>query len=856
MKLLTKITDPGCRLCKLHQGTDYVCESGFFAGAVKKGTTMVVGKMPNSDTYQQSLEEDLAEAGLEPLDLYYTAALKCRSFEMSDGRADLKACKVYLEREIAAIKPKWILAMGNEALSATTGHSGIMKYRGRVIDRLDVSVFPTISPASVRRNPGQRQAYLADLRLFVAQVYAKSAKVPKPDILVVDTKAKVQELRELLQTADLISYDIETAGRDEFDPHGRIVCLAGTIEREEYIPIWDKEETVTKTWVLPLYHPQSPWKTQWKSLLKYLAPDLSGIKKQVAHNGKFDARWLRQFGVPMEVTFDTMLCAHILDENRQKGLKPQAASRLGVAPWAIETRDLYSTQLEQVLEYCALDTWYTYHIYRDMKPELLSQPRLTRVYTKVTMPANKVYIKAEGRGVWMDRERITERGKIAKDMVTEIESQLMQWIPDEIPVLGKGKKQKPAEVNFNPSNFARWWLFEHLGLPILGRGKMKDDGGEGDPSMKEAYMLELKQYHEVPAIMLKRTQWVKICQFLEAYDEILDENDRIHTNFKLAGTVTGRTSSGKADEEKITGRAGDLRGINLQQVPRDPFVRGLFGAAPGYTFIEADFSQVELRIAAFLSRDHTMLRLYQTGQDIHRATASWVLGVPASRVTGDDRKKAKAVNFGFVYGMGAPKFVDTAFEKYELIFTLDQAKDIRRAFFDQFSGLNAWHARQRRLVHTNARVQSPIGRVRHLPDIRSGDRKVQGEAERQAINSPVQSFGSDMMLLSMAMIDDEFQSRQLDAHIIGTVHDAALVEARDDCVGEVMQIMKSNMEDKLIDSLRRKFAVRLDVPVIGDLKVGGWWGDAQEVPGDIVFDDQKLARWLKTTELGRIKVSA
>lgn len=846
MKFLTKIADHGCRLCKLHQGTDYVCEPGFFAGAVKKGTTMVVGRMPNSDTYQRDLEDDLAEAGLEPMDLYYTAALKCRSFEMNAGRGDLKACKTYLEREIAAIKPKWILAMGNEALTATTGHSGIMKYRGRVIDRLDVSVFPTISPASVRRNPGQRQAYLADLRLFVAQVYAKSAKVPKPDIFVVDTHAKVQELREMLQSADLISYDIETAGRDEFDPAGRIVCLAGTID------VGDE----TKTWVLPLYHPQSPWKTQWKSLLKYLAKDLSGIKKQVAHNGKFDARWLRQFGVPMEVTFDTMLCAHILDENRQKGLKPQAASRLGVAPWAIETKDLYSTPLAQVLEYCALDTYYTYHIYRDMKPELLAQPRLTRVYTKVTLPANKVYIKAEGRGVWMDRERITERGKIAQDMVKEIESQLMKWVPDEIPVLGKGKKQKPAEVNFNPSNFARWWLFEHLGLPVLGRGKMKDDGSEGDPSMKEAYMLELKQYHEVPAIMLKRTQWVKICQFLEAYDEILDENDRIHTNFKLAGTVTGRTSSGKADEEKITGRAGDLRGINLQQVPRDPFVRGLFGAAPGYTFIEADFSQVELRIAAFLSRDRTMLRLYQTGQDIHRATASWVLGVPASRVTSDDRKKAKAVNFGFVYGMGAPKFVTTAFEKYELIFSLDQAKDIRKAFFNQFSGLLAWHARQRRLVHTNARVQSPIGRVRHLPDIRSTDKKVQGEAERQAINSPVQSFGSDMMLMAMAMIDAEFTKQGLDAHIIGTVHDAGLVEARDDCVDEAMRVMKSCMEDRLIDSLRRKFAVRLDVPIIADLKVGSHWGDAQEVPGDIVFEPRKLRMWLWETDLGRQKVTA
>jgi DNA polymerase-1 len=150
--------------------------------------------------------------------------------------------------------------------------------------------------------------------------------------------------------------------------------------------------------------------------------------------------------------------------------------------------------------------------------------------------------------------------------------------------------------------------------------------------VKEEVMQHLRMEHPHPVIdlLMERSKWQKYCSaFLSSYGELLDDNDRIHTTFKLYGTVTGRLSSGKSEAEKITSRA-PIRGVNLQQVPRDPFIRSLFGSAPGYTFVEADFSQVELRVVAFLSRDRTMLHLYNTGQDIHRATAAWVLGIAES----------------------------------------------------------------------------------------------------------------------------------------------------------------------------------------------------------------------------------
>jgi DNA polymerase I-like protein with 3'-5' exonuclease and polymerase domains len=388
-------------------------------------------------------------------------------------------------------------------------------------------------------------------------------------------------------------------------------------------------------------------------------------------------------------------------------------------------------------------------------------------------------------------------------------------------------------------------LFNHLGLDVISRGKNKPDGSPGDPSMAEDVMLELKGEHPVIDLMLERVSYQKILSsFFKPYAELYDENHRIHTNFKMAGTVTGRLSSGKADEDKVSTPRGKLRGVNLQQVPRDPFVRGVFGTPHGYHFVEADYSQIELRLVAFTSRDETMLHLYSIGADIHKATAATVLGIPESRITSDERKKAKAVNFGFVYGMGWKKFIETAFLKYGAVFTEEEAKAVRRAYFEHFSGLPRWHERQRRLVRKYGRVQSAIGRVRHLPDIYSPDPGVQAEAERQAINSPIQALGSDMAVVSMVEINRIFRKKNIQAHCLGLVHDAINYEVKDEHVPLALPIIKNTMED--VSLIYRKFGTHLDVPIIADVKLGTHWGGANEMEPEEVLDfnwDAWLAKY-------------
>lgn len=811
---------------------------------------MVVSKMANSRNYQNDLELELAEMGLKK-GIFFTQAIKCRTFDQNASNADIKACRTYLDQEIERVQPKFILALGNEALLATVGRSGITKYRGKVFDHPSgAKVLATISPASVKRNPGQRPGYMADLRLFSNLVLGRSSGIAKPNYSVIDTREKLDKLKRILSMTDDFYWDVETVS-DYYKSDGRLVSLSATCI------INTKSGPKRFVFALPLYHPESPWRSKWRAVLKYLKPELEGIKKVTAHNGMYDTKWLRWLGIDIRFTFDTMLAIHLLNENVQKGLKPQAQARLGVEPWGIDTRNLLEKPLDAILEYNVLDTWYMYHIKQQIKQELKEQPRIARVFKYIMMDGANDLIGSEMRGVWLDVDRLNERTPIVRGKLGDIEDKILQeaglgldrdhlYKPGESawdsvedwPIQKILKTRGPvyAEPNFNASKFARWMLFDHLGLPILERGKDKQDGSPGDPSMAEGVMLQLKDRHPVVPLLLERVGYQKtLSSFFEPYQELYDENHRIHTNFKMAGTVTGRLSSGKNDEDKISAVRGDkLRGVNLQQVPRDPLVRGVFGAPPGWSFVEADYSQVELRVVAYLSRDRTMLHLYKTGADIHLATASSVLGIPMSQVTKDDRKKAKAVNFGFVYGMGWRKFIQTAFEKYGAVFTEEEARAVREAFFEQFSGLQPWHQKQRRLVNQYGRVQSPIGRVRHLPDIYSPDEGVRAEAERQAINSPVQSFGSDMAVLSMVEINKKFRKHKIKGHCIGLVHDAINFEIRDDHVGRALPIIKTTMED--VRPLEKKFGIHVDVPIIADLKVGQHWGDARELEPEEVFN--------------------
>lgn len=861
---LADIRNPYCEDCKLNQQAgddDDVC---VVARGNLSSHIAVVTRFPVAGKLKQEIEGYLTEAGINPGRVVWMSALKCSVYGGEPSKADMKACRPYWIKEMEALPHiTHVLALGGEALFATTGRSGIMKYRGKIdlapSDRY--TVFPTISPSMVSRSPGYREGLIADLRYFKnlaagTHVDTPDHKPPADRTTRIDTKEGLRSLLSELKRATVVSFDVETTGATEFAEDAAVVSLSLTTMSTPMTPkILGSRAPLTegkaRVWQIPLYHPESPWKKNWIKVLGYIARYLAKVPERVAQNGKYDSRWILRFtGILITLTWDTIMSATMLNENSPKGLKPRAQQLLGAEPWGIDTSNLLNDPLQEVLDYNGEDTWQTLRLKFHDQKALRQFPKQDRFFHTIPMPGVNTLIEPESRGVYVPPDRFEKNWAIVKKTLGDIESQLEDHLPDpDDPSIPDNLfKKDELQVNFNASNFARWWLFDYLELPVLARGKAKEDGTPGNPSMAEAVMMELAELHPVGKLLLDRVKWNKFdSAFFASYATQFDENHRLHTTFKPWGTVTGRLSSGKEDEEKVSAKV-NKRGLNLQQVPRDPIVRGLIGVEDGWYIAEADYSQVELRVAAFIAREEYMLHLYATGQDIHMAMAMRMTGKPESAVTKEERKRAKAVNFGFLYGMGWNKFISTAWENYGVRVTELESQQFRRAFFDEFPALPKWHNRQRRLAHKYKRVETPMGRVRHLPNIDSQNPEQRSEAERQSINSPVQAFASDMCQLSMIRISQEFKRLGIEAYVIGTVHDAILFEMKQEVAPIALPIIKHTMENLPLDRL---FGINLDVPIVADLKLGTQWGGAHEIPATHLLKENRdeLIAWISENDM-------
>ncbi len=292
-----------------------------------------------------------------------------------------------------------------------------------------------------------------------------------------------------------------------------------------------------------------------------------------------------------------------------------------------------------------------------------------------------------------------------------------------------------------------------------------------------------------------------VCKmFLNRWGDDLGTDGRIHPSFNLTNVVTGRTSCSDP---------------NLQQVPREKAIRKLFTAPKGRVFFEADYSQLELRIAADYANDRAMLEIYRTGGDIHTETARLMTG--GRDPTKDERNKAKAVNFGFLYGMLAKKFVAYAFDSYRTVFTPREAERFRELFFMKYARLLPWHHEQEILCEAMGGVANRFGRFRKLPNIYSSDRFERLGAIRRAINTPVQGTGSDLLVASMVQLQKEHGKNGL--KIVGTVHDSIIGEFEETDVDWMVPEIKRIMAHPYIMD---EFGVSFKVPLVADVGLGPW----------------------------------
>lgn len=575
-----------------------------------------------------------------------------------------------------------------------------------------------------------------------------------------------------------VAIDTETSGLDPFIPD-KFMASIGIA-------------TKNNAWTLPLDHTESPHKGKhkWQTrVIKKLAKFISS-KEVIGHNGKFDTLWIYNcYGVWIDFTFDTMLAHYNLDENSPHGLKFLSAQYLGVDIYDIPDieKNGYG-DLKSHCAYLAQDIRYTYDLWRKFKKELDEDPLSKRIFENITMPVSRVFARAENNGTYINPQTLEAAREHWTQVVEETREKLKAY----------------GDINWNSAKQVADVLFKKLKLPILDRT------GSGALSCSESVLLRLKDKHEVPELILNNRKASKfLSTFINPWTKLTQQSgdQRIHPKFKVHGTVTGRPSC----EEP-----------NLQQVPRDSSIRSIIDAPKGYILVEADLSQAELRVAAEMSQDKELKTCYLTGIDVHTRTVESIFGIDPKVMTKEQRKKGKAVNFGFVYGMGWKKFMDYARDNYGQVFSEKEAQNTRKGYFRLYSDLPEWHKTQRAFVRKHGYVRNLIGRKRRLYDAllpdNSDNRMAIAQAERNSINSPVQSLASDINLNAFIDICTKYPDNEI-VRPCGTIHDAIMLEVREDYLDQVCHDLKYFMENP---SIFKKFQVRFGIPIESEVEIGPW----------------------------------
>lgn len=543
------------------------------------------------------------------------------------------------------------------------------------------------------------------------------------------------------------------------------------------------------------------------------------ISRMVAHNSPFEEKWLRSYGARVRTIWDTMFMAHLINENQSSiGLKDLGRRLLGYQDWSDEDVSRFGEEFGQMWEdrptiprkawakskrrvsvYNGMDVhvtrdllrWQRAHIRKRLKPG--EDP--VRVMRTLLFPAVEPLRQMEENRLPVRLEMVKKTKARVEEEIAAIERTLDESIPDREVWPDWLKKQK---VNWGATNWTKWWLYDYQGALCPRRGKPTKTWPEGNPGLSQEDLAKID--HPAARLLSQRsTLYKQLTGFLVPIEQ-RTRDGRIGTSFVITGTVTGRLSSRDP---------GDKTGLNSQQIPRDKATRNLFGER-GQAWIEVDFSQLELRIAAVLAQEPTMIDIFAADGDIHTYIAGRL--VRGGEVTKEHRTLAKGVNFGFIYGMRANHFADYVRSEYGLIITKKEGEAFREEYFTTFGALPEWYRKQRTEALEYGGVHNEFGRFRHLPAVYDGNFWVQENAFRQAVNAPVQSLGSDFMLVSLARLGRDLRLPELGAKLITTVHDSVCLTAPYSTARRVGRIVKETME-KADDTLDRKFFLKADVTI-------------------------------------------
>jgi DNA polymerase-1 len=545
---------------------------------------------------------------------------------------------------------------------------------------------------------------------------------------------------------------------------------------------------------VPVAHryPAAPDQLPRDLVLARLRPLIeSDAHAKVGHHLKYDAHVLANHGIELRgARYDTMLESYLLDATATRhdldSIALRYLSRDTIHYEHVTGRGVHQiafeeVPLEQAGPYASEDADVAFQLHEALWPRLVETPALERLYTEIESPLSMVLLKMERAGVLIDAPMLKQQSKELTQKLMELE-QRVQILAGTRFNLGSPKQLQQV-------------LFEHMGLPVLRKTQT------GQASTAEDVLEELADSYELPRLILEHRSLSKLKSTYtdNLPRQINDRTGRVHTSYHQAVAATGRLSSADPNLQNIPVRTAEGRRI-----------RQAFVAPDGCVLLAADYSQIELRIMAHLSGDEGLLRAFGSGSDIHRATAAEVFGVPLEQVSADQRRAAKVINFGLIYGMSAFGLAK------QLGLERGAAQAYVDLYFQRYPGVKAFMDRTRREARERGYVETVFGRRLYLPEINSRNAQRRQYAERSAINAPMQGTAADIIKRAMISIDDWLLERGARTRLIMQVHDELVFEAPQEEAEAVRVEVCQRMSE----------AARLDVPLDVDARTGANWDEA------------------------------
>ena len=597
---------------------------------------------------------------------------------------------------------------------------------------------------------------------------------------VITDQQELDQWLERLKSAELFAFDTETTSLRYMN--AEIVGVSFAIEPGEaaYVPLGHD-------------YMGAPEQLDRDEVLNQLKPLLEdpGLAK-VGQNLKYDKNVLANHGITLEgIAEDTMLESYVLnsvatrhdmDSLAMYYLGEKTISFESIAGKGAKQLTFNQIELEKAAPYAAEDADITLRLHQTLRPKLKETGKLASVYEDIDLPLVPVLSRMEQRGTLISASTLRQHSQELAERMAELEKEAHD-VAGETFNLGSTKQLQAI-------------FYDKMGLPVVKKTP------KGAPSTAEPVLQELAHEHELPRLILEHRSLSKLkSTYTDTLPELIHHRTgRVHTSYHQAVTATGRLSSSEPNLQNIPIRSEQGRRI-----------RQAFIAPEGYKLVAADYSQIELRIMAHLSGDKGLLKAFEKGEDIHKATASEVFGVSLEEVSSDQRRSAKAINFGLIYGMSA--------------FGLSRQLDVERKlaqqyidrYFERYPGVLKYMDNIRKQAHDDGFVETLFGRRLYLPEINARNKQLQQAAERTAINAPMQGTAAD--IIKRAMVDVEnwlLKEHANEARMTMQVHDELILEVKESALDKI----RSGLEQRM------SAAAELDVPLLVEAGAGDNWDEA------------------------------